>query len=155
MLFPPRKSHRRRGGALVEFALVALQVCILLFAGFEFGRILLAYTSLANAARVGTRYAATHGSNRSGGGPDGDSGPGDTTEVVNVVKEFGQLGLLDPDNVAAGTTVTYAAPPGVVGPACNAPGCIVTVTIKYPYDPFTLLPFNVTFTTVSAGAIIY
>ena len=57
-------AHRRRGSELVEFALVSFLLFSVIFAVFEFGRMVLVYNSIANAARVGVRFAEVHGSQR-------------------------------------------------------------------------------------------
>lgn len=47
----------RRGAAAVEFAIVAPLIFLLLFAGIEFGRVLLTFHGLDAAAREGCRRA--------------------------------------------------------------------------------------------------
>lgn len=47
----------RRGAAAVEFAVIAPLIFVLLFAGIEFGRVLMAYHGLDEAAREGCRQA--------------------------------------------------------------------------------------------------
>ena len=61
-------QRRRRGQSLVEFSIVSLMVCILALAAVEIGRVILVYTTVANAARAGVRYAVVHGSSRAAGG---------------------------------------------------------------------------------------
>lgn len=52
-----RRSHRRVGAAALETAIVMLPV-ILLFCGvFQYGRLLMSWNVLNNAAREGCRYA--------------------------------------------------------------------------------------------------
>src|SRR5579862_2811218 len=57
-----RRSGYRRGQALVEFAMTSIIVLMLLFAVVEFGRIVMVYTTVADAARIGARYAITNSS---------------------------------------------------------------------------------------------
>ena len=52
---------RRRGQAMVEFALVAPLFFLLLFSIIEFGRAVYYIQMLNNAAREGARYAIVHG----------------------------------------------------------------------------------------------
>ena len=52
-----RKSER--GATLVEFALVAPLLFLLLFGVIEFSRLIAAYTGVWTAAREGARYATT------------------------------------------------------------------------------------------------
>ena len=66
---PARGSRREAGQELVEFALI-LPLLLLLFLGIiEFGRAILAYNTIANAAREGARYGIVdpdrHGRDRS------------------------------------------------------------------------------------------
>ena len=53
--------RRGRGQALVEFALVAPVLIIMLSGILEFGRFIIAYEAANNAVRQGTRYAIVHG----------------------------------------------------------------------------------------------
>ena len=56
-------KHRRaerRGGAVVETALVLPIVLLFLFGIMEYGRYILALQVVTNAAREGCRYAVTH-----------------------------------------------------------------------------------------------
>ncbi len=136
-----------RGSTPVEFALVAFQLFLVIFAALEFCRMVVVYTNVANAARVGARYAITHGSYRTGAGADGPSGPGNNpTEVVNVVKDYARSGLLDLSKLEI--TVTY---PNTL----NDPGNPVTVKVVYPYDPFTVLPLGVRLGSTTEGIITF
>jgi Flp pilus assembly protein TadG len=136
------------GQTLIEFSLVAFLTIVLVFAVVEISRMVLVYTTVANAARAGTRYAAVHGSDRTGGGANGPSGPANNpTQVVNVIKNFASAGLLSPSALLI--TVNY---PG----ASNRPGSLVTVTVIYPYDPLTsYLPLQVRLGSVSQGVILF
>ena len=120
----------RRGQTLVEFSVVALLTVIMLLFVVEIGRMLLVYTTVANAARAGVRYAVVHGSTRTAGSTvDSAAGPGNNpTQVVTVVKNFASGGLLTTSRLLV--NVTY---PG----ASNAPGQYVVVSVVYPYDPLT------------------
>jgi Flp pilus assembly protein TadG len=120
----------RNGQTLVEFSVVAVLTAIMLLFVVEMGRMLLVYTTVANAARAGVRYAVVHGSTRSAGSTvDNASGPGaDPTQVVTVVKNFASGGLLTTSRLVI--HVTY---PG----GSNAPGQYVTISVVYPYDPLT------------------
>ncbi len=70
------RRSRRAGTSLVEFSVVALLSVLMLLFIVEMGRMLLVYTTVANAARAGLRYAVVHGSTRTAGnGLDNASGP--------------------------------------------------------------------------------
>ena len=142
-------SSRERGAAIIEFALCAFMLVMLTLATFEFGRMVLVYTTVANSARAGARYAIVHGGKRTGSGVDGPSGTGNTTQVVTVVKNFASMGLLDLGRL----TVTVAYPD--IFPQ-NDPGKRVNVTAVYAYDPFTsFLPLRVNLGTTTQGIIVF
>jgi Flp pilus assembly protein TadG len=139
----------RRGQGLIEFSLVAVMTVLLLLFVVEMGRILLVYTTVANAARAGVRYATVHGSSRATGATvDNASGPGaNPAQVVTVIKNFASTGLLTTSLLVI--NVTY---PG----ASNAPGQSVNITVVYPYNPLTTY-FSKTLRLGSAsqGVIVY
>jgi len=139
-----RRKSAQRGAALIEFALVAFMLMMAIFAGFEFDRMVLVYTTLGNASRAGVRYAIVHGSDRTGTG-DPASGPGNTTNVVAKVKQFASMGTLNTNNLTV--TVGY--------PVNNKPGSLVTVSLSYPYNPFVVLPLNITITSSTQGIIVF
>lgn len=143
-----RKHIRVRGQTLVEFALVAFMTVILLFSIVEIGRMVLVYTTVANAARAGARYAIVHGATRTGSGVDGPSGPGgNPPQVLTVIRNFASAGLLTTSSLII--TVNY---PG----ASNAPGQLVSVSVIYPYDPLTsYFPFQVRLGSESHGVISF
>lgn len=124
---PPRRTRQTafrncRGQALVEFAMTAVTLLVLLFFLFEFGRILLVYETVSNAARVGTRYAIVHGSDNLAS----------TTDIQTYVQNFLSAGSAG----SAGATITPSWPD--TG-SCKNPGCRVKITVSYAYDP--MLPF--------------
>jgi Flp pilus assembly protein TadG len=141
-----------RGSSLIEFALISFMFVILLTGVVEMGRMVLVYTTIANAARAGARYAIVHGGDRSGPGAtgvNGASGPGNVTNVQTVVKNFASAGLV---NISA-LTITVSYPNGN-----NKAGSPVTVQVAYTYDPFvnyfgTLL--NRSLGSTSQGIITY
>lgn len=137
-----------RGSTLIEFSLVAFMFIIMLVSIVEMARMMLVYNTVANAARVGARYAIVHGADRTGGGADGPSGPGSTTQIETVVQDFARVGLLTASNL----TITVAYPDGD-----NNAGSLVTVTVSYPYDPlvsyFSML--RTTVASTSQGVITF
>ena len=139
-----RRKSSQRGATLIEFALVAFLLMMVIFACFEFNRMVLVYTTLANASRAGVRYAIVHGSDRTGTG-DPASGPGNTTNVVTKVKQFASMGTLNTSNLSV--VVDY--------PVNNKPGSLVKVSLSYPYNPFIVLPLNVNITSATQGIIVF
>jgi hypothetical protein len=131
------QGRRRRGQALVEFALVAPVFFLILLAVIEGGRFMLLYQALGNATREGARYAIVHGSNSfcpSGPMPPGIPDPGGCYDQsgANVVDqvEASAFGLLSSDLTV---TTTW-------GPLGNAREAEVTVAAAYAYRPLLPLP---------------
>jgi Flp pilus assembly protein TadG len=150
-MIPPRSTKRiaDAGQSLVEFSIVCFMLCILTLAVLEMGRMVLVYATIANAARVGARYAVVHGSSRSAGaGASNASGPSNNpAQVLSVVTNFASAGILTTSRLVI--TVTY---PG----SSNAPGQLVDVTVSYPYDPLTtFLPFRVNMGSTTQGVIAF
>lgn len=141
-----------RGSTLIEFSLVAFMFIIVLLGVIEMGRMVLVYTTVANAARAGARYAIVHGSFRTGTGVDGPSGPGNPctcSQIQTVVKNFASAGLLTTSNL----TITVTYPDNT-----NTAGSRVLVSVTYPYDPFVSYfnsPLGVTMGSTSEGIITF
>jgi Flp pilus assembly protein TadG len=145
-----RRLKTAEGSTLVEFSLVAFMLIIVILGVVEMGRLVLVYTTIANSARAGARYAIVHGHDRAAGsGADGESGPGNNpAQVLTVVKNFGSAGLLHLSD--SNITVTYSP--------SNTVGSTVTVKVVYTYDP--LVSFfnnllNVNLGSTSQGVITY
>lgn len=141
-----RKRVHQRGSSIVEFALVAVQLMLVLLSLLELSRMVLVTTAVANAARTGIRYGIVHGATRSGAGADGPSGPGQTTQIENNIRYYAGAGLVNTSRLSI--TVNY--PDGN-----NAPGSRIRITIGYPYDPFTVLPLGVNLGSTSEGVISF
>ena len=140
----------RTGATLVEFGISVFLLMMLLLAVIDVGRMALVYTTVANAARAGARYAIVHGGTRSGTGVDGPSGPANNpAQVVTVIKNFAGAGALNTSLLVI--NVNYPDPfPG------NAPGERVNVSVVYPYDPLTsYLPFRVRLGSATQGIITF
>lgn len=61
MTTKPGRRRGERGASLIEFAMIAPLLFILLFGVIEFARLVGSYTSVWTAAREGARYATTSG----------------------------------------------------------------------------------------------
>jgi Flp pilus assembly protein TadG len=143
------RGRSERGSTAIEFSLIAVMFIIMLVSIVEIARMMLVFNSVANAARAGARYAIVHGVNRTGSGADGPSGPGSTTQIETVVKNFAQLGLLTTSNL----TITVTYPNGN-----NKAGSPVRVTVTYPYDaliPYFSTLFGRTIGSTSEGVITF
>jgi Flp pilus assembly protein TadG len=64
-------SVARRGQALVEFSLIVITFMLMIFAVFDFGRVIWANNALANAAREAARFAIVHGGSKANECPVG------------------------------------------------------------------------------------
>jgi hypothetical protein len=92
----PSRPHRSRsrGQTVVEFALTAPVLILLLLIGIDFGRIFLGWISLNNAARVGANFAALHPH-------DWDSGTGPAEYDSLMADNFGAINCTpNPDPAA-------------------------------------------------------
>jgi Flp pilus assembly protein TadG len=152
-----RKSSARRGGTMVEFVLVALELFVVVFACLEFGRAILVYTSVANAARVGLRYAIVHGIDRSAG--SGVTGVASQADICNVVVDYTKGSLLNGGLLSSRCGQTSGTRIQVVWPdnGLNTAGSRVQVTVVYNYDPFfTAFPkLKIPLGTTAQGIITY
>jgi Flp pilus assembly protein TadG len=128
-----------RGQALVEFAMSALITVALLLGVVEMSRMLITYTTVCNAARIGVRYAMVHGSDNSA----------TVTQIQSVVDNYLSAAPID----TSSTTINVAYPSAS---SCKNPGCLVKVTISYPYHPImTYVPLSVSLSSTSEGVITF
>ena len=134
-----------RGSSLVEFSLIAFMFIIVLLGVVDMGRMVLVYTTVANAARAGARYAIVHGGDLTAGA----SGPGNTTQIQTVVQNFASAGLIDTSKLNITVTYPYNT---------NTAGSPVSVTVTYTYDPLVAYFNSILNTTVgstSEGVITF
>lgn len=128
-----------RGGSMIEFAISAFLLVMVILAVVEFSRMVSVYTDLADAARAGVRYAIVHGPDNWPPVPD----------IPTVVQSYA-VGWLDTSQLASNVTVNY---PNGIPPKVGDP---VQVTVRYPYDPFsTYFPLSVTLSSTSEGTIAF
>jgi Flp pilus assembly protein TadG len=116
-----RRLQHAEGSTLVEFGLTVLVLLILIASIIEMGRLVLAYTTVANSARAGARYAIVHGGDLTSGA----SSSTDDSAVKTVVKNFAGAGTIQ--LVDSNITVTYSPD--------NLAGSTVTVKVVYTYSP--------------------
>jgi Flp pilus assembly protein TadG len=142
-----RRSFQSRGGqTLVEFGMAAVVIVMLILSVVEFGRLVLVYTTVNNAARIGVRFAMVHGSDN----------PVATSAVQTVVNNY--LSAAAIDTATATVTVSY---PGYPTLACataapTRPGCPVKVVVSYPYQTMvTYFPISVNLASQSEGVITF
>jgi len=135
------------GQALVESSLSLLMIITSALALFEL--CMLAYTSsaLSEVAHEGLRYAIVNGSD-AGVSASGCSTSSPSSVISTVTTAATNYNL----NNASSMTVTVCYP--ATGGA--GPGSLVTVTVSYPYTPFSFLSgFQKTLTASTEGRILY
>jgi hypothetical protein len=136
---------RSRGQSLVEFALVAPMLFVLILGTIEAGRFILYYEVLNNATREGARYAIVHGSDStcpSGPPPAGrvnncdPAGDNVKQAVADAALELAGVGQLIVHEPVWTNRSTPANPsPGDASNGTNARGEYVTVFLDFAYDP--------------------
>ncbi len=107
--------RKRRGAAVVEFAVVAPVLILLVFGMIEFGRMVMVQQIITNASREGARVAVLDGSTRTG--------------VETTVQGYLQSGSIN------GATVTVSPDP----PSGAGYGAPVTVNVSVPFDQVSWL----------------
>jgi Flp pilus assembly protein TadG len=124
---------------LLEFALVAVVLLMMLFGIIDFARALYTYHFVANAAREGARYAIVRGANCNALLPGCPANAGNIqTYVEGLASGIG----IDPNSLVVNPTWPSLTPnPAVATCTANAttglsdnPGCIVQVQVQYPFN---------------------
>jgi Flp pilus assembly protein TadG len=131
-----------RGQSLVEFSLSALMLVLVMFGVFEMSRMLLVYTTVANAARAGARYAIVHGAH--------SNSPATLLTTQTVVKNYLTAAPVN-------TSIAVITTGGTGGPG-GAVGSTVSVNVTYPYDPwvgFYTHLFSINISSTSEGVITW
>jgi Flp pilus assembly protein TadG len=77
------KRNQRRGGAVVEAALVLPMIIMFLFGILEYGRYIMTLQVMTNAAREGARFALAHTQPVTVGGTTYGNATSDVSAVVN------------------------------------------------------------------------
>lgn len=134
---------------MVEFILVIVLLFVVFISILQMIMLMYAYSTLADAAKQGIRYAIVHGtgnSNCSGPGTTSVSCP-DTSGsyVVNAVLGWGVpsascaptcgFANLSFQNMQTSDVTVDYNPGGANGTACNVPGCLVRVSVSHTYTP--------------------
>lgn len=121
--------HRERGSSLPETAIVMAVVLALLFGIVDFGRALYTYSFVTQLARQGARWMIVRGS-QSCSGPIDNCGA-QSSALQTYVRSL-NVGATNPSNMTATATFpTCTASTGNGG--ANGPGCVVAVTVTYPF----------------------
>jgi Flp pilus assembly protein TadG len=129
-----RVPHRsERGASLPETVIVLGVLLALLFGIIDFGRTMYTYAFVAQLARQGARWAIVRGSQCS----VLDHCNASTNDVQTYVQSL-SVGATNSSKIAVKASWTGAdCPPG--SGAINAPGCLVSVNVQYPFQ--FMLPY--------------
>jgi Flp pilus assembly protein TadG len=145
-----------RGATMVEFALVTILLMMVLLSVIEMSRMIMVYTTVANAARAGARYAMVHGGDRPTTGvaaidqqSPASCAPSSCTQIQAVVRNYASAGLLNANNVVVAVSFPDTT---------NKVGSRVQVTATYTYNPLvgyfsTIL--NKSLSSRSQGIIVF
>jgi Flp pilus assembly protein TadG len=153
-----RRQRNQRGTALVEFAFIFLLLVTLLFGIMGFSQAVYCYHFVNNAAKTATRWAAVNGSTCADDGScNGAGGMNNGTASAAAIQTY--VGTLIPDGIDSAKVTTTATWPSTNG-ACltnaKSPGCIVQVTVSYPYTfVFPLMPSTPTTAPCTQAGICF
>jgi Flp pilus assembly protein TadG len=138
----------QRGSSIAETA-IAMTLALLVFFGImEFGRMLYTYHAVANAARLGTRYAMVRGSDCTIAGC-----PVSQSDIQTYVR--GLTPLTDPASMTVTTTWTGTDYKGnACSTATHHAGCVVSVTAAYAYGSIVPLVPVMSLTLHSTSKIV-
>jgi len=121
-------AGRERGAVLVETSVIIGLVAMLIFGVFEYGRLLMDWNLLNNAAREGCRYALANNTSTT-----------ITTSVQSIVNGYMAGETKDFSNFTISVTGTHL---GVSTPVNNLePGDPITVTVSGTYLFMNIIPF--------------
>jgi Flp pilus assembly protein TadG len=164
-----RRARRRRGAAVVEFAVVAPVVLFLIFAQIVGGLGIVRYQEVAHLARECARYASTHGGDYQWEGTATRTGVpavASSSDLSSVVAR--EAASLDPSRItvdvswtaASGITPrnipTYTDPdPNLVPPGQIVVQNNVIVTVKYVWIPEAYLIGPITLSSTSEMPMSY
>jgi Flp pilus assembly protein TadG len=121
-----------RGQSLVEFALLAPILILLIFALFDLGRAVYAWNAVSNAAREGARIAIV------------DQGPASGGVSLAAQEAANQATSLGLDPADANQVRVQYQRPDLTG-ACPTPaiGCIAQVRVQYQFRALTPVVGNI------------
>jgi len=145
------RRRRQSGNSLIEFTLVGIPLIFILISIFQMASSMWLYTSLAYAAKEGTRYAIVHGVNCSLNGNTYCVTVSNVAAVINSAARG-----LDPNqmtvtltpsqgsattdtlaNLISGSTYSTTTWPPSSPTGTNAVGQQVTISVLYPFNSAT------------------
>ncbi|CAN5752225.1 pilus assembly protein [soil metagenome] len=156
-----RFAAARRGTTAIEFAIIALPFCVLMFGIIELGLVFMVSVTLQNATDNAARQIRTGGFQTSGSNAKGDFktlvcnrmswlATPCLTKLTVAVQTFADFNTASSNNATAGTAWTPAAAAATCF-STGAPGDIVLVRTYYEWDVFTPL-LNTALVNMGAGS---
>jgi len=122
----------QRGASLPETAIVMAVILAMLFGIIDFGRAMYTYASVAQLARQGARWAIVRGAQCT----QLDHCNAQSSDVQTFVQGE-SMGVMNANNITASASWPPSGCP--TGLSAKSPGCIVIVTVSYPFK--FMLPF--------------
>jgi Flp pilus assembly protein TadG len=142
-----RLAREERGVELVEFAIVAWVLMIVLFGLIRFGVALYSYHFTTYAAQEGSRFAMVRGASWSeheavgcGTSSTNFTMVYDCTALASDIQNYVQslvTGGINVNDLSANTTWPGNTPSGTAGSCATTPndqGCLVKVTVNYTFN---------------------
>jgi Flp pilus assembly protein TadG len=143
-----KSRHGERGGSAVETAIAMFLALFVVFAIIEAGRMLYTYHAVANAARLGSRYAMVRGSDCAVAGCPVKAS--DVQTYVRGVTPFTDPAAMTVTTTWTGTAYNRSACDGTTHHA----GCTVNVQVSYNYSFIAPLVPRVALTLRSASQMV-
>ncbi len=146
------RRHGQRGSTMVETALVMAVLLALIFGIVDFGRALYTYSFVTTVAREGARWAMVRGS-QSCSNSNGLLGNCNATmaQIQSYVQSLGE-GATSPASMTV--TPTWPGCTVTANGAVNAPGCVVSVNVKYNFKFAAPLVSSVTIPFSSTSQMV-
>jgi Flp pilus assembly protein TadG len=146
-----RRRHAQRGASMVEFAIAASCMLMLLFGIIQFGQVMYTYHTVSNGARLGARWAIVRGSGCTSPVPDCNATQAEIQSYVQSVSPNLNSSLLTV-TVSWTSSANPSAACGAGG--TNAPGNSVCVTVSYPFSFAVPLVSTQTLTLSSTSKMV-
>ncbi len=125
------RGHGERGSSMVETAIALTAALMLLFGIIDFGRFVYTYHLVDHVARAGARWAMVRGTACPGStSPPRADCPVSQGDVQTYVQSISPM--TDQSNVSVMTT--WAGNTGCPASPYKGPGCLVVVTVTYPFN---------------------
>ena len=122
--------HRERGASMPETAIVMSVLLLLLFGIVEFGRMFYTYSFVATLAREGARWMIVRGSLSCTATPVSPCDVTTSSALQTYLRSLNE-GATNPNSIT--TTVGFPTCTTSSNHGVNGPGCVVAVTVSYPF----------------------